>query len=67
LRGEQEVWAGSLTGAATWIREFPEASALADDVAALAQRPVRVNAPDISEPLRRLDAVRTRVPMGANP
>ncbi len=67
LRGEQEVWGGSLAGAAAWIREFPEAAALADDVAALAQRPVRVSAPDISEPLRRLDAVRSRVPMGANP
>jgi len=67
LRGEQEVWAGSLTGAAAWIREFPDAAALADEAEALAERPVRVSAPDISEPLRRLDAVRTRVPMGANP
>lgn len=67
LRGEQEVWTGSLTGAAAWIRELPDASALADDAAALAARPVRVTAPDISEPLQRLDAVRRRVPMGANP
>lgn len=67
LRGQQEVWSGSLGGAAGWIREFPDAAELADEVAALAQQPVRVTAPDISEPLRRLDAVRTRVPMGANP
>ncbi|MCC5888836.1 MAG: uroporphyrinogen-III C-methyltransferase [Gammaproteobacteria bacterium] len=67
LRGQQEVWAGSLLGAEAWIREFPEAAELADEVAALAERPVRVTAPDISEPLRRLDAVRTRVPMAANP
>lgn len=67
LRGEQEVWVGSLNGAAAWIREFPAGGELAEEVASLAHRPVRVLAPDISEPLRRLDAVRARVPMGANP
>lgn len=67
LRGQQEVWSGSLAGAEAWIREFPEGGALADEVAALSQRPVRVIAPDISEPLRRLDSVRSRVPMGGQP
>lgn len=67
LRGEQEVWTGSLNGVAAWIRELPDATELADEASALAKRPVRVSAPDISEPLKRLDALRRRVPMGANP
>lgn len=67
LRGEQEVWEGSLTVAADWLRQHPEAAELAVTAEALAARPVRVSAPDISEPLRRLDAARKRVPLGAQP
>lgn len=67
LRGDQQVWEGSLGMVAEWVREHPRAAALADEIEALAERPVRVDAPDISEPLTRLESLRMRVPTELNP
>ncbi len=67
LRGDQEVWEGTLTTVAEWVREHPGAEALAEEIEVLADRPVRVDAPDISEPLERLETLRMRVPTELNP
>ncbi|TVS10603.1 MAG: hypothetical protein EA417_18850 [Gammaproteobacteria bacterium] len=67
LRGDQEVWEASLLDAANWVREQPGYDAVSSNLEALSERAVRVTAPDISEPLRRLERLRSRVPTELNP
>ncbi len=67
LRGDQEVWEASLLDAANWVREQPEFDVVSSNLEALSERAVRVTAPDISEPLRRLERLRVRVPTELSP
>ena len=65
LRGEQEVWRESLLAAAAGADSHADTQtflAIAGDLEALAERSIQVSAPDISAPLRRLEAFHTRSP-----
>lgn len=62
LRGDQTLWNASLAAAADLAEAREGAAAAAVSLRALAERPVKGVAPDISEPLRRLESVQRHRP-----